>query len=518
MEPKKSFDPLKFLTELKQSILKDKPESACHRKKVAEGVQRVADELKLIADFDFRKIGDHLYDGIYISDGKGKTLYVNKAYTRITGISPEEIVGRYVSELENEDYYKNAVTPQVLKYKRQVNSMGESSRNGRRMLITGNPIFDDEGEVAKVVVIDRDITDLSTMQAELEETQLKMKAVEADKNKNKQEIEHLRQFHLKKNLIGQSPAIQQIVKAIRQVSSIDVTVLISGETGVGKEVVANEIYASSTRKNGPFIKVNCAAIPANLLEAELFGYEKGAFTGASTAGKMGMFELADKGTVMLDEIGEMSLDLQAKLLRVIQHKEVTRIGGSKIVKLDVRIISATNCELKELVRQGKFREDLYYRLNVFPIHIPPLRSRVEDISLLTDHLLELYNSRYGKLTTIEPSGVEALQQYPWPGNVRELQNVIERLVIISEPVMEITVEQIATLLNIDPYFSEIVNKETSLKEIVSMVERKTIEKALAICGSTRKAAKILKVDQSTIVKKAKRLGIILSDDKENQPR
>jgi len=516
LEQKKPFNPLEFLSELQRSFVSDKPESACRKKKIAEGLQRVADEYRLAADLDFRKIGDHLYDGIYISDGQGKTIYVNKAYTRITGISPEEIVGRYVCELENEDYYKNAVTPQVLKYRRQVNSMGESTRNGKRMLITGNPIFDEKGEVVKVVVIDRDITDLSTMQAELEDTQLKMKAVEADKNKNKQEIEHLRQMHLKKNLVGKSPAIQQILKSIRQVSCIDVTVLISGETGVGKEVVANELYANSTRKNGPFIKVNCAAIPANLLESELFGYEKGSFTGASTGGKMGMFELADKGTVLLDEIGEMSLDLQAKLLRVIQHKEIKRIGGSKTVKLDVRIIAATNCELKESVKQGKFREDLYYRLNVFPIHIPPLRSRTEDIILLAEHLFEVYNSRYGKLTTIEGKGMEALQQYSWPGNVRELQNVIERLVIISEPVAEITFEQIATLLNIDPYFSEIMNNETSLKEIVGMVERKTIEKALAICGSTRKAAQILKVDQSTIVKKAKRLGIILSDDKKNQ--
>ena len=248
MEHKKTFSSLDFLHELQQTFSTDKQEGSLNRKKIAEGLRRVADDYKVAADFDFRKIGDHLYDGIYISDGEGKTLYVNKAYTRITGISPEEIVGRYVSELENEDYYKNAVTPQVLKYKRQVNSMGESTRNGKRMLITGNPIFDERGEVSKVVVIDRDITDLSKMQAELETTQLKMKAVEADKNKNKQEIEHLRQIHLKKNLIGRSSAVQQIIKAVRQVACIDVTVLISGETGVGKEVVANEIYSSSTRK------------------------------------------------------------------------------------------------------------------------------------------------------------------------------------------------------------------------------------------------------------------------------
>ena len=518
MERKKAFNTAKFLTELQRSLAEDDFDIAGQKKRLLDGLSRVAEDYKAAVDFDFRKIGDHLYDGIYISDGKGKTIYINKAYTRITGLTPEEIVGRYVSELENEDYFKNAVTPQVIKYKRQVNSMGQSSRNGTRMLITGNPIFDEQGNVEKVVVIDRDITDLLHMQTELEATQLQMKAVEADTKKNKQEIEHLRQFHLKKNLIGRSSAIQQILKTIRQVAGVDVTVLISGETGVGKEVVANEIYGSSSRKNGPFIKVNCAAIPGNLLEAELFGYEKGAFTGAASTGKMGMFELADKGTILLDEIGEMPLELQSKLLRVIQHKEVTRIGASKPIKLDVRIISATNCELKSLVQQGKFREDLYYRLNVFPIVISPLRSRTEDIEVLTDYLLEVYNTRYGKVTTIEQAGYEALRQYAWPGNVRELQNIIERLVIISEPITEITVEQIANLLNVDPYFSEIMKKETGLKEIVESVEKKAIEKAVALCGSTRKAAQILKVDQSTIVKKAKRLGINLNDEKTHRQR
>ena len=461
---------------------------------------------------DFREIGDHLYDGIYISDGSGKTLYVNKAYTRITGIHADEIVGRYVEELEKAGYYKNAVTPQVIKQKKQVNAMAESSRNGTKMLITGNPIFDEAGNVKKVVVIDREITDLLQMQAELEATQQKMQAVEADKNKNKQEIEHLRKLQLNKSLIGSSSSMQQIEKMIQQVASLDVTVLISGETGAGKEVVANEIYSCSPRKNGAFIKVNCAAIPANLLEAELFGYEKGAFTGATSTGRLGMFELADKGTLLLDEIGEMPIELQSKLLRVIQHKEVTRIGGSKPIHLDVRILSSTNCDLKELVRLGRFREDLYYRLNVFPIHIPPLRSRLEHVDMLALHLLDQYNTRYGKSTVIEPAGIDVLKHYSWPGNVRELQNIVERLVIISESQAEITREQISNLLNIDPYFSEIVNNEMGLKEIVESVEKKTIEKVLALCGSTRKAAKILKIDQSTIVKKAQRLGISLTDE------
>ncbi len=320
-------------------------------------------------------------------------------------------------------------------------------------------------------------------------------------------------YHLNKNLIGHSLEIQQITKLIHQVADLDVTVLITGETGSGKEIVANEIYLNSSRKSGPFIKVNCAAIPTNLLEAELFGYERGAYTGAASTGKLGMFELADKGTILLDEIGEMPLELQSKLLRVIQHKEIIRVGGRKPIKLDVRILSATNCDLRELVRQGKFREDLFYRLNVFPIHIPPLRLRVDDIEMLTKHFLDVYNTKYGKQTGIESPGVEILKRYLWPGNIRELQNIIERLVIVSDQNTVISAEQIGKLLNIDPFYTELLNQELGLKEIVENIEKKTIEKVLTLCGSTRKAAKILRIDQSTVVKKAKKLGIVLSDEK-----
>jgi transcriptional regulator with PAS, ATPase and Fis domain len=277
---------------------------------------------------------------------------------------------------------------------------------------------------------------------------------------------------------------------------------------VGKEVVANAIRVNSAREKGPFIKVNCAAIPATLLEAELFGYEKGAFTGATAGGKMGLFELADKGTLLLDEIGEMSLELQAKLLRVIQHKEVNRIGGSKPIQTDVRILSATHCELKELVRQNKFREDLYYRLNVFPIFIPPLRERPEDVALLVRHFLSMFNTKYGKSVLIDTGGMSTLQRYSWPGNVRELQNIVERIVIISEPHVVVGGPRIAGLLDMDPFVSDNNEAAMGLYELVEATERRMIEKALRIGGSTRKAAAMLKIDQSTIVKKAKKLGIL----------
>ena len=500
---------VEFLQDLINSLNYNKIDILEKKDELIKGLVFALAELKVLSELDFREIGNHIYDGIYIADGKGKTLYVNKAYTRITGIQPEEVLEKQVDDLLREGLYRNAVTSEVIKQKKQVNAMGESLRNGTKMLISGNPVFDEEGNVKKVVVIDREMTDLLTMKAELEASQLKMKAVEKDKYKSDQEIELLRKQQINNGLIGISPEIKLVIKQINQVAKLDVTVLITGETGSGKEVVSNEIYLNSNRNNCAFIKVNCAAIPANLLEAELFGYEKGAFTGATTTGKLGMFELADKGTLLLDEIGEMPLELQSKLLRVIQHKEVTRIGGTKPIKLDVRIISATNCDLKELVKQGKFREDLYYRLNVFPIHIYPLRLRRMDIEILVRYFLNVYNTKHGKSVSIESSGVEIMRQYSWLGNVRELQNIVERLVIVAEQQSTISAETVGGLLNVEPCYTELLGDETGLKEIVENLEKKTIERVIANCGSTRKAAIVLKIDQSTIVKKAKKLGIRL---------
>jgi PAS domain S-box-containing protein len=501
------YFPISFLEDLLNKI-EDDSYKLLQMEEIKHNLKKLLDEFKVAKKFDFREIGDHLYDGIYITDGTGKTIYVNKAYERITGIRAEEVVGKNVKDLMEEGLFKNAVSLEVIKHKKQVNSVGISLRNGTKMLVTGNPVLDENGNVKMVVVNDRDITDLLEIKADLETSQMKLKTVEEHERKRRQEIEHLRKLNFNKNLIGQSIEIKNIIKLIHQVANVDATVLITGETGVGKEVVADEIYLNSHRKNEAFIKVNCAAIPANLLEAELFGYERGAFTGANNQGKVGLFELANKGTILLDEIGEMPLDLQTKLLRVIQHKEVTRIGGTKTIKLDVRFLAATNRDLKDMVNQRKFREDLYYRLNVFPIYIPPLRSRIEDIGVLTEFFLDIYNKKYGKQVRLDSSAMNLLKQYPWPGNVRELQSIIERITIISEYDAILNEEQIATLLNIDFYnISDLINKEIGLAQIVENVERKTIEKVLAKYGSTRKAAQVLKIDQSTIVKKAKKLGI-----------
>lgn len=449
-----------------------------------------------IESVDYKKICDELYDGIYIADEKGKTLYVNKSYSRITGLSPDLVLGKYVSDLMKEGLYKNAITPDIIKTKKPINAMAEI-RTGVKVLLSGSPILDQDGNIKKVVVINRDMSDLLDMQKKLVASQ--------------NEIEHLRNLQITNKLIGKSEEIQPIIQMVHQVANLDVTVLITGETGVGKEVIGNEIYINSDRHDKPFIKVNCAAIPANLLEAELFGYEAGSFTGASSKGKIGMFELANKGTLLLDEVGEMPLELQSKLLRIIQEKEVTRVGGTKPIKLDVRILAATNCDLYELVKKGKFREDLYYRLNVFPIHIPPLRNRFSDIELLTKHYLGIYNTKYGKQVGFNPEVYEVFKTYTWPGNIRELQNVVERLVITSDKYKKINMELARKILNMEPENTETLTSELSLKEIVEKVERKIIENALKDYGSTRKAAAVLKISQSSVVKKAKKLGIHIGD-------
>ena len=461
---------------------------------------------------DFQEIGDHLYDGVYIADGSGMTLYVNKSYERITGLKAEEVVGRYVQDLLDEGVYSNAVTPEVLRLKKRVDSVGQSTRNGARMLITGNPIFDRNGNIKLVAVIEREITDIETMLVELEATRNKIRSVEASKTPIHQPgRESSRKRHVSSKLIGDSRQIHEILALVRRIAEFDVTVLIQGETGVGKEIVATEIHECSLRKDKPFIRINCAAIPANLLESELFGYEKGAYTGAATSGKAGLFELANKGTILLDEIGDMPLELQGKLRRILQQKELTRVGGTRSVPLDVRVIAATNCNLSTLIQAGKFRNDLYFRLNVLPITVPPLRSRPEDIIALAEYFLAHYNSKYSKKVNIGRDGLTLFTTLSWPGNVRELQNIVERLVLISEPSSELDLNDLLPILRLEQCVTSLLPAAATtakgLKEVVADFERSIIEQALREHGSTRKAATALGVDQSTIVKKAKRLGV-----------
>lgn len=448
-------------------------------------------------------VGDEVSDGILIINNRGIVLRINKAYARITGIKEEEIVGQHLQTFVDKGYFDKPVSLLILKEKKRISTMSTITQYKKKVLLTGIPIFDRDGEITQVYTIMRDLTELISLKEELErkerENEKYYKALEFYQGDNKQN---------KPDFIGHSPAIINIKKMIIQVSDTDATVLITGETGVGKEVIANEVFKHSSRNKQPFIKVNCSAIPEALLESELFGYEKGAFTGAQQKTKLGLFETANNGTILLDEIGEMSMKLQVKLLRVLQEKEITRIGGTHPIKIDVRVIAATNQDILKQIEEGTFREDLYYRLNVIPIHVPPLRERKEDIYLLVYNFILKYNDKYKKKKRIEPEEMDLLANYYWPGNVRELKNTIERLVIIGDNEF-VTREMVVHTLGKENLPSNPFENSRimPLKEAVENLERDIITKALEKYGSTHKAAKVLGVTQPTVVRKAKSLGI-----------
>jgi len=307
------------------------------------------------------------------------------------------------------------------------------------------------------------------------------------------------------NIVIHSIALQDTVKAALRIAPYETTVLITGESGVGKEVIAQIIHKASKREAGPFLKINCAAIPESLIEAELFGYEKGSFTGALKEGKAGIFEAANGGTILLDELGEMSLAIQAKILRAIQEKEIFRVGGTSPVRVDVRIIAATNRDLKELVEKGKFREDLYYRINVVSLRVPPLRERKEAIPALVDNYLCKYNNIYGTNKSISPQGMRVLYDYSWPGNVRELENLIQRLILCQEENI-ISDRDILQCLYTNQNNPGMADGSSSLELGLALArtEKEIFEKAAKQYRTTREIAAALNTSQSTVVRKLKK--------------
>ena len=440
-------------------------------------------------------------DGFWITDGQGTTLHINSAYERIAGICKEEVLGKKMDELVAEGYFSDSVTLHVLRRRERVTMMHEIRKTGKRVLITGNPIFNKLGEIVRVVTNVRDITELIELKQDLEQR-------EKQAARYQNELAQLRSSRVDDDVVVESSRMRHSYDLATWVGQVDSTVLILGESGVGKEVIAQTIVFSSRRRDEAFIKVNCGALPENLLESELFGYEKGSFTGADKKGKLGMFELAHKGTLLLDEVAEIPLNLQVKLLRAIQEQEIMRVGGTRPIKLDVRIIAVTNKDLEELVRKGKFREDLFYRLNVIPITVPPLRERKEDLAPLIEHFLRKYNDEYRLKKSIRRDVIELLLQYDWPGNVRELQNIVERMVVLSrEDVvgLENLPLQIKSLLEHKQQFFGNAAELNSLKKAIFELEKRLVLAALQQYGTTRRAAEALGVDQSTVVRKFQRI-------------
>ncbi len=459
--------------------------------------EAISEQLDIVKEInkELDAIIESLDDGIVVADRSGFILKANHAYQQMTGITAEEFVGKHVRDLVKQGYIGRSVTEMVVERNSPVTIV--DVRNSKELLLTGNPVYNDKGELVRVVTAIRDVTQLNSLKEQLAET-------EEIKNRYYLELEHLRSQQPFRKIITNNPEMRQKLDLAFHVAHVDSTVLILGESGVGKELIAQLIHRASKRSKEPFIKINCGAIPTNLLESEFFGYEPGAFTGALREGKPGLFELAQGGTLFLDEVGEIPLDLQVKILRTLQDKEITRVGGKKNINLDVRIVAATNRDLEKMMQENTFREDLYYRLNVVPIVLPPLRNRKEDILPLINDFLAKFQLQYGYQKWIHPDVMERLLNYDWPGNIRELENTIERLVVTSRGEC-ILPENLAGI----PAASADPGKQlkTSLKRTLESSEKKIIADVYRNVKSTRKAAVLLGISQSSLVKKLNKYSI-----------
>lgn len=438
---------------------------------------------KLIDNIDI--ILDTTYDDLLISDGDGKVIAVNATFEKMYGLTREDTVGKTIYQLEDEGYFTPSIVALVLKENRKL-SLQQTNKAGRDILVTATPVFDDSGKISFVVSYSRDITELLDLQNQVKQYS--------------EELNRLRGGDTEETIISVSKESKAIATSMRTIAAYDASVVITGPSGVGKTLYARQIHKQSARRNGPFIEMNCAAIPETLMESELFGYEKGAFTGASEKGKAGFIELADTGTLFLDEISELSFPLQAKLLSVIQDKTVTRVGGTKAKKVDFRLITATNSDLAKAVSDGAFREDLYYRLNVLHLDVLPLKQRKDDIIPLCEHFLEEFNARYHKHKEFDPKALQSLLNYSWPGNVRELSNIVERTAMMTEgdKISTISFEQIGDPNEFDA--AELFDV-IDLNHYLENIEREIFRKAWKKYGSSTKVAQALSISQPTAYRK-----------------
>lgn len=444
---------------------------------------------------DLQAIFDISYDVIYVSDGNGITLRVSSACEKLWGHKESELVGKSVNDLERLGLFKPSVTRLVLEKKEKV-SMIQTTKTGRRLMVVGTPIKDEQGRIVRVVNASRDITEVSKLQLELDELRSMTEGY-------KKELMELRQKDEEQtNIIYRSVKMREVVGIAQKVAQVDATVLLTGESGVGKDVLASFIHKWGPRSKKPFVTFNCASIPEKLLEAELFGSEEDISGDGDSGKRIGLFEMAHEGTLYLDEICSLPPTLQTKLLKVLEDMEVVRIGSTTRLKVDVRIIASTNRNLEEEIASGAFRSDLYYRLNVIPIAIPPLRERKEDILALSLHFIHRLTEKYGLNKKFSSSIMEKFQHYHWPGNVRELRNTIENVllttnhpVITAQDLPKHMAEPSGTPAKIQ------VNDIVPLKEAVETVESELLEMALQKYGSTTKMAEVLGVNQSTISRK-----------------
>jgi PAS domain S-box-containing protein len=441
-------------------------------------------------------------EGLWICDAEANVLRMNPASERIHGIRAEDVIGRNMRELVDEGFIDRSATLEVIKAKSKVSLL--QYRKGRKLVTTGTPVFDVEGRLIRVVSSVRDTTEIETMQRELEEQE----ALKDQFRNHMLELQHM-EFESKR-VIAKSPCMLKALRQAIKVGSADSSVLLLGESGVGKGLIAEIIHKHSPRSERPLIRINCGSIPDSLIESELFGYEKGAFTGASVGGKPGSLEMADSGTLFLDEIAELPPPSQVKLLRFLEDGRITRLGGTSSRLVDVRILAATHRNLEEMIGQGTFRLDLYYRLKVVPIHVPPVRERKDCILLLIHHYLDFFGKKNGTQKRLTRAASDALLLYPYPGNVRELINICERLVVMSETDL-IDLKDLPS--DIIPRFQQSLTETAewtstmTLQQALDGVERTMLIHSMRTHGNQRRMAAALGVNQSTIARKLEKHGL-----------
>ena len=465
-------------------------------------VQRVSPDMLMEAM-------DAVTDGVVIVDTDSRIVYLNEAYTHILNVKREKVLYRRMAEVEP----GAVILDTLIDHKPRLHQFVEVRTRGKKILVNITPIFK-EGIFCGAISVFKDITEITVVQRELEKTQRLshsiFKALSAEKPLLPREFSHIS---------GEDPAFLRCLKMAEIVAPTEATVLIEGESGAGKEVFVQAIRSLSGKRSRTFVSMNCSAIPETLIESELFGYTAGSFTGASRSGKAGKFELADGGTIFLDEIGEMPLFMQSKLLRVLQSGEIQKIGSDKVQKVDVRVIAATNRNLKQMVADGKFREDLYFRLNTFKIVIPPLRKRPKDIMLLANHFLDRFSEKYNKHLSFSPGTAAVLQKSPWSGNVRQLESCIEYAVIVAGGSVVLPEDLPDELLQgQDSGLAELPEKEqsvpvspqkdvSSLRMDIEQIERERMREALEKAqGNKTRAMELLGISRRTFYKKYKLYG------------
>lgn len=445
-------------------------------------------------------------DGIWVCDGQGTVISINRASELLNGIKKKDVIGRNINDLVERKVFDQSVTTKVMASGRRQTVMQHVAKTDRYLLATGTPSIDSNGNIALIVVNERDMTELNILQEQFEQSQ---KIGE----KFKSELSELTLMELKRNeIIAESNKMRHVLQTSLKLAHIGASnILILGESGVGKGLLAKLIHQNSARHDNPFVEINCAALPENLLEAELFGYEKGAFTGASDKGKVGLFELAQGGTLFLDEIGDMPLPLQVKLLKYLDDKMIRRIGGTQSIQVDCSTIAATNQNLHSLVQAKQFREDLYYRLKNFTLEIPPLRQRPEDIAGLVRFYLQSFNQKYNCSRTIHSRAMALLGRYAFPGNVRELKNILENAVVMSpsdqiDEYIQVSIEAGPEAIPA-PVILPAVGNTLDLARQLETAEKAILLEARRQCRTTREMARLLGISQPSVVRKLRKHAI-----------